>query len=301
MNFFKKHLSLKSKRNMIGYFFVLPFVIGFLLFFLVPFIQAIVFSLNEIEMTGEGYQLIYQGFGNYEYVIYTHPRFNQLFVETVIETLIDIPLIIIFSFFAAILLNQKFRGRFLARTIFFLPVIMGAGIILSMEAEDYMAEIMATQIGEEAQTGLILGVNQLSDLLIEFNLPVVLIDYLMDSVDQIAEVIRSSGVQIIVFLAGLQSISPSLYEVAIAEGATPWEKFWKITFPMLTPILLTNVVYTIIDSFVANDLVDLIRDSAVGAGGYGISSAMSMIYLLFIAVLLIIIVGLISRGVYYHE
>ena len=159
--------------------------------------------------------------------------------------------------FAANLLNQKFKGRTIARVVFFLPVILGAGIVLQMEQTDY---IMG-QLRSAAVEGGVLSGAILRQFLYELRIPETSLDYVMEAVDRIPEIIRASGVQILIFLAGLQSIPRSLYEAADVEGFTGWECFWLITLPMLSPLILTNAIYTIIDSFTtpANPLVSLLE------------------------------------------
>lgn len=292
-------LTLDRRESLAGYLFTLPFTIGFILFFLRPFIQSVVFSLNELVIVPKGYELHSVGFENYRYALRVHPTFVRTFVDQVIAMLTTVPAIITFSFFAAVLLNQEFRGRTLARVVFFLPVIMSAGIVLRLEQTDYMTSVMSTTDSDTQ----IFSMASLSGFFMQLQLPQTLLTYIMNAVNSLAQIIRASGVQILIFLAGLQSIPPSLFEAADVEGATKWESFWKITFPMLSPLILTNIVYTIIDSFTspANALVRLIRDTAFGGVGYGVSTAMGVLYFLAVSVVLIIAIAIISPRVYYQQ
>ena len=290
----------RSRRQALtGILFTLPFAVGFVLFFLYPFLQSIRFSMSQLQIVAGGYQLEPVGLENYRTAILVHPEFLQVFVEAVFRTLIEVPLIVVFAFFAANLLNQPFRGRTLARVIFFLPVIMGAGIVLQMESADYMM----TQLRTAANEGGLLSGAVLRNFLYELRIPETTLDYVTSAVDRIPEIIRASGVQILVFLAGLQSIPRSLYEAADVEGFTSWERFWLITLPMLSPLILTNSIYTIIDSFTVgtNPLVKLVRSTAFGGGGFGLSSAMGVLYFLSIAVILLIAGSIISRFVFYDN
>ncbi len=282
-----------------GILFTLPFALGFLLFFLYPFFQSIVFSVSDLRITQQGFELTFVGLKNYLHSLTVHPTFVRVFVETVGKMLAEVPLILVFSFFAALLLNQKFKGRWIARVIFFLPVIMGAGIILTMEQTDYMMILQSSPVSDPtAMSG-----TTLRDLLFQTRLPEQLLEYIVNAVDQIPLIIRASGIQILIFLAGLQSISPALFEAADVEGATKWESFWMITLPMMGPLILTNVVYSIIDSFVSphNELVVLIRASAFGGAGYGVSLAMSWIYFASILLILAITTRIIAKNIFYHE
>ena len=206
-------------------------------------------------------------------------------------------MIIGFSLFAASILNQKFKGRSVARMILFMPVILGAGVVLKMQVGDW-AYIMAR---DSANANYFAG-NALRDILGLIQFPDKVIEYLIGVITSSANIINASGVQILIFLAGFQSISSSIYEAADVEGATAWEKFWLITFPSLSPLILTNLVYTIIDSLtsVQNRLLLLIEDVSFTGAGFGVAMAMSMLYFLFIAVLLMIVYAIVSKFVFYN-
>ncbi len=296
-------LNLHEKRALSGYIFVLPFAIGFLLFYLYPIYQSLLFSLSGLTITATGFELNHVGLQNYYKIIFENPQFRIVFTETVVKTLADLPLILIFSFFAANLLNQNFKGRFIARVIFFLPVIIGAQAVLKLQSGDFMGA-MLRNANLAAEAGIFRGL-RLEKYLYNVKLPVWFIEYIMRGVNHLPEIINSSGIQILIFLAALQSIPSSLYEAAKMEGATGWEYFWKITFPLISPQVLTNVVYTLVDSFTAHDnkLVDLIRSTAWqgGSAGYGVSVAMSWFYFLTIAIILIVVSATIGRSVYYRE
>ncbi|HOB91877.1 MAG: sugar ABC transporter permease [Bacillota bacterium] len=293
-------LTVTQKRDMAGYVFALPFILGFTLFFLYPFIQSLVFSFNELEVTEQGYNLNFVGWLNYNKALLVHPTFSRTAVNTILNMLLDVPLILMFSYFAACLLNQQFKGRLVARLIFFLPVILASGVIASMEQQDYMMQ--ALQPGQLDGSGFLSGA-AVRMFVSQLRLPDQMLTYITSAVDRIPIIIRASGIQILVFLAGLQSIPSSLYEASAIEGATAWEDFWKITFPLMTPHMLTNIVYSVIDSFTSphNQLITLIRQTAFGGLGFGVSSAMSWIYFAAIAVILTIGVGIISRWVFYQE
>ncbi|HQD71762.1 MAG TPA: sugar ABC transporter permease [Limnochordia bacterium] len=296
-------LRLNTKRELNGWIFVAPFVIWFILFFLYPLYQSILFSFSELEITPGGFKLHPVGWQNYYKLLFENVKFRQVFVNTMIQTLSDLPLILIFSFFAANLLNQQFRGRFLARVIFFLPVIIGAQTVMQIQSGDFISGMMrSANLAQDA--GLFSGL-RLEEYLYQMKLPLKFTDYIMTAVNHLPAIINASGIQILIFLAALQSIPSSLYEAAKMEGATAWEYFWKITFPLISPMMLTNIVYTLVDSFTAHDnaLVKLIRDTAWSGGGagYGVSVAMSWFYFASIAFILIIILSVLSRSVFYRE
>ncbi|WP_207648979.1 carbohydrate ABC transporter permease [Caldicoprobacter faecalis] len=302
----KRRLTLEGKKAIIGYIFISPFLIGLAVFFVYPLVQSIIFSFNDLEVTTTGYKLNYVGLGNYRRAFLVDPNFRRVVVEAVTQMITDVPLIVIFSFFAATLLNQEFKGRALARAIFFLPVILTSGVIIAIENSDMLISMARSSFEEEATTGAVASVVQaleLRRLLMQSRMDPRFIGYITGAIDNIYEVITASGVQILVFLAGLQTISPSLYEAAIVEGATGWEKFWKITFPMISPLILVNVVYSIIDSFTrpTNQVMQMIMDAAFKESSYGYSSAIAWVYFVTVMLILGVAVGIISKRVFYQE
>ncbi|HPV01166.1 MAG TPA: sugar ABC transporter permease [Clostridiales bacterium] len=297
----RRGLNLNRKRAMMGYLFVLPFIIGLVTFFAVPMVQSFIFSLNKLEVVEGGYNLIYMGTENYNRALRVHASYTRDLVDSLVYMFTNVPLIIIFSFFAANLLNQKFRGRSVARAIFFLPVILTSGVMLVIDSGDLLQSSLGmTQT--DGQEGAFRAV-ELARLLLQTRLSTRFIDYIVSAVDRTYDIVSASGVQILIFLAGLQSISPSLYEASNIEGATGWENFWKITFPMVSPLILVNTVYSIIDSLTNsnNTVMTLIRDTAFASQDYGLSSAMAWIY--FAAILLIvgIVMWIVSRLVFYYD
>ena len=235
---------------------------------------------------------------NYGYALQIHPDFSRVFTEVLVKLATELPLIIAYSFFAATLLNQDFKGRGLVRAMFFLPVILGAGVVMKMEVDDYSLALAQSYRKEIA----IFSGDALRNMFELIRFPDWLLDYVVDGIESLPAVIRASGVQILIFLAGLQGIPREVYEAADVEGANGWEQFWMITFPMLTPLILTNIVYTIIDSFTSmdNELVRLIRETMLRGAGYGVSMAMSMLYFAVIGVVLVVVFGLLSKRVFYN-
>ena len=291
------NLTFRQRQQIGGFLFTAPFLVGFVFFFVYPMIQAVAMSLSEMILTPDTFELEFLGLENFRYALTVHPDFSRVFTEVLVELVMMVPLVIGFSFFAAILINQDFKGRAIVRALFFLPVIMGAGVIMKLELEDYSL-IMLEHAGESAR----FGGAALRYVLENSFIPGGFIDYVVDAAAALPAVIRASGVQILIFLAGLQSVPHSIYEAAAVEGATPWERFWLITFPVLSPLILTNTVYTVIDFFVRmdNELVLLIRDTMLKGAGYGASMAMAMIYFSVIAVVLVVVYAILSKRVFYQ-
>lgn len=303
----KRRMTLMKKKAIMGYAFVMPFIIGFLTFFLYPFIRSFIFSINRLEVTSEGYKLISIGLDNYHHALFVDPNFNRILIESIQQMLTTVPSIIIFSFFAANMLNQKFRGRSVARAIFFLPVIMTSGVIIAAERNDLLQNMLNMSAAPETIEAGIGGLAQMGvgfrRMLMQSGLPPQLVLYVVAAIDQIYDIIVASGVQILIFLAGLQTIPPSLFEASNIEGATGWENFWKITFPMVSPLILVNTLYSVIDNFThpANQVMQLIREIAFFRNEYGLSATFAWIYFVVIFVILSIVMWVISRNVFYHE
>jgi ABC-type sugar transport system permease subunit len=220
--------------------------------------------------------------------------------------LVDVPIILIFSFFTAVLINQKFKGRGAARAIIFLPVILTSGVIFALERNDMLLSLMRSTMNPEYGKGVgILGSSmkslELRNLLYQTDIDPRFISYITGAIDRIYNVISSSGVQILITLAGLQAIPASVYEASTIEGATGWENFWKITFPMVSPLILVNTVYTINDSFTQenNAVMSIIRETAFRLNEFGYSSAMAWIYFLIILGIMGSAIAIISKRISY--
>lgn len=299
IKFKRKSLTLAQKQEISGYLFISPFILGFLLLFLMPLIQSISYSVSELKMGIDGFELVPVQWANYEKALFIDPDFIRTLVESVGQMFFDVPIILIFSFFAATLLNQNFKGRGIVRVIFFLPVIMVSGVIGSTNTAAMIREGMQM----ESEQSAIMMSTALADFLLQMEMSPQFTMYIMKAVDGISDVVVQSGVQILVFLAGLQSIPSSLYESASIEGATAWESFWKITFPMIGSLILVNTVYTIVNSFTSskNEVIRMIKNVISQNIDYGLASAMSWIYFIVIALIVSIAMVCISKRVFYHE
>ncbi|MBO9604431.1 MAG: sugar ABC transporter permease [Paenibacillaceae bacterium] len=295
--------TLPRQRSAMGLLFVAPWLLGFVLLFAAPMLESLRFSLHQLTFTGDGLTFDYIGLGNFRKALFENAEYNRTLTEAVTDMLVNVPLILLFSLFSASLLNQKFRGRGLARAVFFLPVILASGVAAEMAHVDLMGMVMDNASLETAgdEGSALLQSFELRGLLLHSGMNIVLVDYLTGAVDRIYEIVSASGVQMLIFLAGLQSISPALYEASRIEGATGYEAFWKITFPMVSPLIVTNVVYSVIDNFTNNQMTLLIRNTAFKSLDFGLGSAMSWLYFLIISLLLVILTALISRKVFYYD
>ncbi len=298
----KKLRTLSQRQARIGRLFVYPWLLGFLIFFAWPFIQSIIFAFSQLDVSPEGYNLIFVGFRNFIKALREDPNFIRYLTNEIGNMLVNIPLIIMFSLFIAILLNQKFRGRTLIRAIFFLPVVVMSGALLYVLESNSMEQFtMGAQAGMALSNSPFLrGIDfRLFLIRITGNIPFLM--PVINAIDRIYEIIWKSGVQILIFLAGLQSIPTSLYEVAHVEGATAWETFWKVTLPIISPIILVNVIYTVIDSFTdySNDVLRYILEVAFRQLNHGYSAAIAWLYFIIIGIVLLIIMWVLSKRVFY--
>lgn len=298
-----KRLTLKQKGAISGLLFITPWLIGFLVFYLGSLALTTKFALSDVKFAETGGVITeFAGLKNFKYALLEHGTFNQIFVNSITDILIDVPFIIFFSLFIAILLNSRFKGRGLVRVIFFIPILLGSGAItdtLNLATQNIQAGAAGMMTDLVPTAGV--NVDFIVDVMMDLGLPDKLVDYVVELVGRIFDIVRASSVQIIIFLAALQSIPPALYEVSKIEGATSYETFWKITFPMVSPLIVTNVVYTIVDSFVNSEVVETAYDTAFTMYNYGLSSAMSLISTIAVSLILVAICWLISKITFYHN
>lgn len=296
----RKLITMAQRRARTGYVFILPFIIGFVLFMLRPMIQSLIMSLSEVTMVpGKGYDMLWVGFNNYQSAMGVDPYFNQYLVEEISRMAINTIATLVLSFVIAVILNQNFRGRTLARAIFFLPVILSSGVLPGIESQNEFYDMMAgVAQSVEGSAGVNISAS-LQDLLSVSGVGSGVFDVIFQMIDAIYDIVMASGIQIIVFLTGLQAISPSLYEAADVEGCTAWESFWKITFPMVSPLLLVNCIYTIVDFFMKNDnrVMERIATVMYKDFRFGVASAMSWIYFGVALAFILISSFIISRAV----
>ena len=297
------HLSYEQRNAVRGYWFILPWLIGFLVFYAGCLVQLGEFSLSRIGLdAATGMTKEYIGFGNYIEAFTSHATFKQTLTSSVMDMLIDLPMILFFSLFVAMLLNRKFKGRALVRAIFFLPIILSAdavGSAITRATELVNAGVSSANL-ETAQAGTV-SVAYYMQLFGDLAIPESVLGYIVDAVNRISSIIKGSGVQIILFIAALQSIPGSLYEVARIEGATGYESFWKVTFPMVMPHMITNTIYTVVDRFSSSEVVSLATRTYKELYNYGLSSAFSVVSTLITIMILGLIVYLLNRRTFYYN
>ncbi|MBQ7835654.1 MAG: sugar ABC transporter permease [Clostridia bacterium] len=305
-----KGASLQAKKSKAGWFFIAPFLLGFILIYLPIIADSIKYSFHEIKIiSGGGYDLQWVGFNNYITALSSEEYMTAL-QNGITGLIVDIPTILLFSLFIAILLNQKMVGRAAFRAIFFIPVILSTGLIADIDAGNALNDYMGNE-GGAIDTGAggsaVAEIVSAADLQNLFNNMVVgseLAVYVTDMVNNIFDIVNRSGVQMLIFLSGLQGISPAIYESCQIEGCSAWETFWKITLPMISPMILVNAVYTIIDSFTSesNEVMNYIAQVYATPGvGNVLSSAMSWMYFLIVILIVAVVAMVFSMFVFYQR
>lgn len=298
-----KLAGLQKQKAIAGYIFILPFIIGFLTFMLKPLLQSLYMSFCEVELGAGNFKMVLKGLVQYQWAFRSDPDFTRLVTEEFVQMLINSVAIMVFSFFVSLILNQEFKGRAFVRAVFFLPVILSSGIVLGLDTNNSLMETIQVSV-EEAASGISVT-GALESILKNINIGIGVraFEEVFKVIDKIYDIAIGSGIQIIIFLSGLQTISSSMYEAADIEGCTAWESLWKITFPMISSMFLVNWIYTIIDYCMrdTNQVIDKIQTIMIQNINYGLASAMSWTYF----VIMIVFVGisslLISKGVYYYD
>lgn len=306
----RRRMSCERRKQRSYWVFLIPFLIGFVVIFAGIYINSIWYSFNKVELQGsKGFSLTFVGLENYKYALFTDANFVQNIRTSVLGMLTNIPMVILYSLFVAVILSQNIKGRAAFRAIFFIPVILATGFMTKADMTNNIAgEQMWSSLGESVQAsgtvanGLMDALD-LQEYLMNLSFSPALSGYVVSAVTGIFDIVNLSGVQMLIFLAGLQSISPSIYESADIDGATAWESFWLITFPLISPIIMVNVIYTIIDSFTRSDNVIMtqIQEQGFKSNAMGSASAMAWFYFLVVAVCIVIITAIIRGYIYYQQ
>lgn len=309
----KTRISYERKKGLYGYGFLAIWIIGVIYMFIIPICQSAYYSMSETVlvtskemaaqygMSSTGIYTEWNNFDNYNKVLFKDADYLPALTESLGNMIPQVCMVMIFSLFIALLLNQKFKGRTLARAVFFLPVLVATGPVIAVIKGDIATNGVASaeQFSALFQTDL---VDELLEFLGIYNLSEQLTETIQTITSDIFNLIWSAGIQILIFLAALQQIPTSAKEAASMEGATGWEFFWKITFPMISPMILANLIYTVIDTFVdsENPVMQLVMNESRKLE-YGISAAMAWVYFLIVAVALAVIVLIVSKFVFYEN
>ena len=310
-----KRPDLATRKANKGWIFVLPFVIGLLAIYLPLVLDSIWFSFNtitrEADLNNPGHvitKVTFEGFAYYKEALVSKADFVECLLSGVQELVLNVPAIVVFSLFIAVILNQKMLGRAAFRAIFFIPVILATGLMETIDAMDVLSDSSISMGGtglegeETDEFSNFMGLFDATTLLSTMKVGGELVQYVFNLVARVYELINDSGVQMLIFLAGLQSISPSIYEACQIEGATAWETFWKITIPMISPMIFVNAVYTVIDSFTKGSNIVMTYISKIyDSPDPHLATAMSWIYFLVVLLIVGICAAIMSAFVFYQK
>lgn len=300
----RRGLSLERKKSLFGYVFVSPIILGMVAIYIPVLVQSCIYSFTEnAGRYGEDYKFV--GWQNYHDALFVESGFLQNVYSSTVALLPQIFIILIFAFFMANILNQNFRGRSVARVIFFIPVVLSTGIVTYFDNLSSMTDIY--EGGEKLDIGgaaaNTFDFEEIEAMLLSALGNSGLATIISGAIGSLYTVITSSGVQMLIFLSGLQSISINMYEAAKVEGATGWEVFWKISFPMISPLILVNLLYTVIDLFtsVDNATISFISKYYENVATYSIASAFSWMYTILLLLFVGIVFVLVQKLIVYQD
>ncbi|MCM1505597.1 MAG: sugar ABC transporter permease [Ruminococcus flavefaciens] len=292
----KRKMSYSRKKSLYGYGFISLWLTGTVIFFLIPLVKSLVYSFSEVTIDSGKTVTEWVGFEKYVKVLTEDEKYTEYLTDMLIETLWKTPVIIIFSLFIAVVLNQKFKGRTLARAVFFLPVIIVTGPVYkiitgdmsssgSNNVESFSTVFSTNLIGEFFEFIGVYGISDKAD------------DFISAVADNIFGIVWNSGIQIVLFLSALQGIPISVREASLIDGATAWEYFWKITVPYIKPFILANIIFTVIDTF-TNPLNSVMERIAVMRNQWAFGEAAAMAWIYFGVIMLItgIVTVIFSKG-----
>ena len=306
----RKIASLDRRKARAGWLFVLPFILGFILVYIPIIYESIKYSFFNYKLINGEMIKEFVGWKNYHNALFEEANFVQTLLTGLKELAFDIPVILIFSLFIAVILNQKMIGRAAFRAIFFLPVVVSTGLMETILRSTYSIAGSSVDLGAGEDMTQSVSKNLaleklLQDVFANLGFGEGLVTFIVEAVANISDIINRSGVQILIFLAALQGISPAIYESCEIDGATAWETFWKITFPMVSPMILVNGVYTIIDNFTtdSNSVMNVIQKTYAStmSGAKHVSSAMGWMYFLIVLLIVGIVAAVFSAYVFYQR
>lgn len=271
---------LAKREALTGLLFVSPWIVGAVMFLAYPLITSFWYALNNIRITPLGKNFTFLGYGNFTQILLSDADFPTQLIDYLVSTIISVPVIVVFALIIAMMLNENIKAKGFFRLIFFLPVIIVSGPILGMLNQQGAGSITA------------IDTQAISSAITTF-LPSAIGEPIAEIFENMVTILWYSGVQILIFLSGLQKIDRSMYEAAKIDGGSGWECFWKITLPTIKPLILLNCVYTIV--FISNNdqnsIIELIKNamfSGTAEKGYGYASAMAWLY----SIVVLLIVGL---------
>lgn len=290
----KKSHGIEELKSRYGFMFILPWIIGLIMFFFLPIIQSLIYSFSDVAVGSNGVETTWVGLEHYITLLKSDPNYTKLLTQSLSELAYSLPIILVLSLILAMILNQKFHGRLFFRALYFLPVIIASGYVMNlifMTTDESLTEMGAA-------AGMSSGLITVEDLTGALNFSDEIAEFVSTAINNIFNLIWSCGIQIVLFLSGLQSIPATLYEASRVEGATKWEEFWFITFPMLSRITLLVGIFTMVELFI-NERNPLIEDIylKIRATQYDVPSAMIWFYFIIVAAVMGIVIFLFNKFV----
>lgn len=274
----KKIRGIEQQRSKVGFCFIIPWLIGIVLFFVSPLVQSIMFAFSEVGLgINGGLDIKFEGLANFKYIFLVDGSFTPALRNSVVSFAYSMPIIVILSLVFACVLNQKFKGRLFARALFFLPVIIASGVVMQMLTSAGYGEPVTMTLG--SSNSYMDGMIDFNEVLEKMGFSAEIVEFFSMYISEIFKLIWSIGVQTILFISGLQTIPNQLYEVSKVEGASKWEEFWYITVPMLKNIIFLVIIYTMVELCLAEDSpVIYYAYNLMQTQVYGRSSAMLWMY-----------------------
>ncbi len=295
----KRRVPLITRTDIVGWLFTLPFIIGAAFLFIRPMIVSVIYSFNEVSFDESGLVLEWMGLENYRYALLGDAKFFKALLTIGGDVFVKIMVIMFLSMFVAMLLNQKFAGRLFFRTVMFLPVVFGADLIMTTFMSSNAYDVMNTT--SNAYVSVSTEANSfISELTNSFGFLSGMMSTFSTYAQKLFDLTWEMGIQVVLFIVGFQAIPSYLYEVADMEGATKWESFWKITFPLLSPTILLCLIYTIIDNFNSdNEIMAMITQNMSYLIHY--ACAQTWLYSIIVFAMVMVIYGLVSRWTIYLD
>ena len=288
----RKNRGIEALKARYGWICITPWIIGLVLFFGLPIIQSVIYSFSDVTLTSGGLQTDFVGLKNFKYIFAQNADYLDYIVAAIVQFLYSFPVILIISIILAIILNQKFKGRIFFRALYFLPVIIASGAVLSV----VLSSVSQGVSNIETDESVAMAMFDVDEIVTSLGLPSKIGEYFLTIIDGIMNMIWNCGIQTVLFISGMQTIPPLLYEVSKVEGATKWEEFWFITLPMLSRVIVRVGVFTMVELMTAQNN-SVMRQAYVfmRTQNYGEGSAMLWSYFAVIGVIMAVILGLYNR------
>lgn len=288
----KKNRGIIELKSRYGYMFTLHWIIGIVIFFALPLIQSIVFSFSKIEIVNGGINVDIIGLDNYKQILLADANYEQWLSGSVTSYLYSLPIILLLSMSLALILNQNFKGRLFFRALYFLPVIISTGAVINLIFKTTSSDMSNIGVSDAYSSNMV----SVDDIVKLLDIKGEIAQYITVTISKMFDLVWSCGIQIVLFLAGLQSVPSSFFEASRIEGATKWEEFWFITFPMLSRVTLLVTIFTMVE-LITSERTTLIKNvySMMRTGNYDETSAMMWFYFLICGGMMGLLVFLYNR------